>query len=140
MPTINVTGDIRSILLALEGASEQVKMRKVRGWEMFQSDEEWRYEPRNDWKTCYICRDMPKNWRGNEIRTEFEHRKMTHPLYPLEKNEAYPNTHESYKWLKGICRCRLIWLDYMFTLLMRLDGEMRDTMGSALAAGGYEER
>ena len=137
LPTINVTGDIHSILIALEGASEQVKMRKARGWQMFQHDEAWRYIPINDERLCWICEGFAGDWRGNEIRTEFEHRRMTHPLYPLDKNEAYPNTHESYKQLRGECRCRLVWQDYMFTLLMRLDGEMRDSMEGSLLSGGY---
>lgn len=139
LPTINITGDIHSILIGLEGASKQVKIRKARGWQMFQSDEEWRYIPINDKRLCYKCEDFAGDWRGNEIRSEFENRRMTHPLYPLDKNEAYPNTHESYKQLRGICRCRLVWQDYMFTLLMRLDGEMRDAMGGAMLSGGYTE-
>lgn len=140
LPTINLAGDPGSILLALSAMSSHIKTKKAEGWFIFQDDEEWRYETVSDFRTCELCNSYAGDINGSQIPVEF-------PDYARwGKTHVKPGTHIGHPELKpanapdayGGCRCNLYWTDYMFTLLNRLDNELREQIVFALLSAGYK--
>ena len=123
---ISISGTPTEILEKLESAKIITERRKTEGWRLFQEDEDWEYIPIYDERLCPICESFGGRMNGAQIPVEFNLWKREHPRQPLEKNEVYPNTHESFPTfgLRGVCRCLLQWVDYLFVLTRRLFNEI----------------
>ena len=121
-------GTVEEIYDKLLAVKSVINMRRNEGWRFFQDDEDWDYQPIYDERLCPICESFGGRMSGPQIPTEFSHWRREHPLWALEKNEVYPNTHESYPSfdLQGQCRCTLHWSDYMYVLTNRLWMEMEE--------------
>jgi len=129
MPQFRITGTPQEILTGLEAIKTVTSQRKNEGWELFQSDEEWRYEAQQDERTCDICASFVGRWIGLQVPVEFSDYKT------WGKAHVKPGVHITYPFLKwstapdsyGGCRCNLYWDDYLYVLTERLWREMEDT-------------
>jgi len=113
--------------------------RKVEGWQLFQDDEEWRYETRSDERVCKTCRGYAGRFIGSQIPVEFPDAKV------WGKTHVKPGTHIYFPHLKwtddpdsyGGCRCNLYWDDFLYVLLMRLDRELIQNIITTIEALGF---
>lgn len=126
MARITITGTPQEVLTKLEAVRDICNKRNDEGWKLFQRDEEWEYIPIYDERLCSICASFAGRWVGERIPVEFNQWRRYHPLRTLLKNEVYPNTHELYNFLHGICRCVLRWADYFYILTERLWREFEE--------------
>ena len=103
-----------------------VTFRKNDGWELFEPDETWTYFTAQDEpeRTCDICLGIARNmdYTGDEVKRDFPAREIIEPI------TIRPNVHEDpqYYFLKGRCRCTMVFQHYIDTLGERLVGEMRE--------------
>ena len=107
--SIVVRGTVQEVEAKLIALSAVIKHRKMVGWPLFQSDEEWTYITRGDARVCNICWEIESKGRivGSEIPSRF-------PFYEvISYGEVHPHTHAD-------CRCRMIWEHPAETLERRL--------------------
>lgn len=122
---IDITGTLQSLLSGMERLAAIVRQRKNDGWSLFRSDETWKYFTAQDEPelTCDDCLRLARNedYTGDEVRTDFPAREIVEPI------TVRPNVHEDpqYYYLRGRCRCVMIFQDYIQTLTERLADEMR---------------
>ena len=128
MSDIDIVGTLERILGGLDRIAAIVRARKNDGWSLFRSDETWVYHTAEDAPelTCPICLEFARDFSfdGEEVRSEFPAREVIEPIV------TRPNVHEDpqYHWLKGRCRCTIIFDDHVQTLRARLADEMREVL------------
>lgn len=128
MSDIDITGTLERILGGLDRIAAIVRFRKNDGWSLFRSDETWVYHTATDEpeRTCDICLEFARDYDfdGEKVRTEFPAREV------IEPTVTRPNVHEDpqYHWLRGRCRCTIIFDDHVQTLTSRLADEMREVL------------
>lgn len=119
---ITISGTLDEIHTTVRGMLAITTYRKHAGWTMFQDDELWDYETQKDERVCPVCWSFEHEWVGSEIPVEFITKWRT------GQNVVYPNTHDNqdYTFLRGECRCSLIWRDYLEVLTARLFDELAE--------------
>ena len=104
--------------------------RKVDGWKLFQSDENWIYETEHDDRVCPWCLSLESYFSaglsGIAVPLNLPEWKRWHPSKVLANNEIYPNIHDMYTWIQGKCRCVARFEDYLTVLKERLMAEIGD--------------
>lgn len=98
-----------------------VKVRKAIGWKPFQSDETWLYFTENDSRVCPVCKrnGARRTYNGTNIPVDFP---MNERFVGIRKR--LPRVHRHKRWLKGICRCTIEWVDPIGTLETRFGKEL----------------
>jgi len=123
---IRLFGSLEELLSKLERIKVVTEGRKDVGWEYFQDDEDWRYEPQSDERVCNICLGYAGRFVGSQIPSEFTDFRIwgkvhvkpgTHLYFPHLQPAKAPDAY-------GGCRCNLRWYDYLFVLRERLFDEM----------------
>ena len=120
--TLIVKGDPLEVQAKMVNIKYIVRARKEMGWKAFQSDETWHYKSMEDNNVCPVCKRHAARrvYNGTIIKVEFPIQTKTYG----EIEWRAPNVHIHKRWLKGKCRCKLIWQDPMGTLERRLGKEM----------------
>ena len=122
---VTLRGTPREILVQLIEAKKVTTMRKDEGWFLYQPDENWTYTPFAwDERLCPVCESFAGPWNGTQIPAQLPDTNSEHPLQRLANNERYPNTHVTFPYLKGQCRCLLHFDNYLRTLAERLMSEI----------------
>lgn len=122
MSDITVRGNPWTVRLQLAKLDLLFKELKTFGFELFQPDEEWRYEIEVDPRPAEVCPICLGNYgvgrfSGSQIPSLFS-------FYERRLNEGsavvHPKVHLMHPHLKGDCRCRLYMENIVNTLLNRL--------------------
>ena len=123
---IVISGTINEVKDALMKAYATTQYRKYMGWRLFNDDEFWTYETKDDERVCQYCRmyESMREFIGSEVPILFSYWSR------LEKNSIYPDVHSmpEYTFLRGDCRCRMVWYDYIYTLTERLFKEIQENI------------
>lgn len=122
--SVTISGTAQEVLAKLQAVKEITRNRNEEGFRIYQPDEDWTYIPIYDERLCPVCEGFGGRWNGAQVGVEFTDIENIHPFRSLMINERYPNTHTTYPWLKGDCRCLLQLNDYMFIFHNRLVNEM----------------
>lgn len=139
MPEIRLGGTPDNVLASMMIVKATIQRRKDEGWQLFQDDEEWNYRTQSDERVCNVCRGYAGRWIGSQIPVEF-------PDYKVwDKAHVKPGTHIYFPHLKwanapdayGGCRCNLYWADFLYTLLIRLDQELKQNIITTIESWGF---
>ena len=120
--------NIQDLYESLKRVAALIRGRKDDGWTLFRSDETWVYHTATDDPdlTCDVCLGFAKDtdFDGEQVRNDFPAREVIEPIV------TRPNVHEDpqYHWLRGRCRCTIIFDDHVQTLTSRLANEMREVL------------
>lgn len=130
MVEIVVSGTLSEIKNKILIMSAIIKFRKSAGFDLFQPDEQWRYEGIvDDDRICPICFgfDRDEFFSGDRVFDEF-------PRKERRRGEGigviHPQVHQDskYSWLLGDCRCRVFMLHIAETLASRLSLELSEAI------------
>ena len=113
--------EIRQQLLAIYAIALH---RKYNGWPPYQSDEEWIYvthPERSVEGVCPICQgfEATETFMGDEIPGNFPTAEQIDPIHHI-----YPNVHEAYPEMRGVCHCELLWFNPREVIVERLIREI----------------
>ena len=140
MPELLISGNSNLVRDALLTASAIIKLKQAIGFELFEADEEWRYESWRDDHVCPVCTNFDRDefFAGDRVLVEFQ---KWQRMLGEGIGVIHPRVHwdPQYSWLLGECRCRVFMLNIAETLVNRLDTELKSAIIQQLESRGFTQ-